>query len=180
MLTEQVSKHYTYFCNRYMTYLVGSDRVVKVCSFDHHKRVSHLMNGKDTDGVSSCQAHELLMTYGAGGMMIQKPKKKDLLLKEILKPLYIFLFISVLFWVFISRYHYFAGFVFCASLLGLFTNLYQMVKLNNRIFSLVQYETQINALRDNKVQSLSSLDVVPGDIVFFKDHIKVPFDCVVL
>ena len=113
-------------------------------------------------------------------MVLERPKYIDLLLMEILKPLYIFLLFSVFFWIFISRYYLFAGFVFFTSLLGLATNLYQMVKLNNKIFSLVHYETQVNVLRDGLVQSLSSLEVVPGDVIFFKDHIKVPFDCVVI
>ena len=57
MLTEQVSKHCTYFVNRYMTYLVGSNRTVKACAFDERKRINKLFNGKGTQGLTSCQAH---------------------------------------------------------------------------------------------------------------------------
>jgi len=54
-------------------------------------------------------------------------------------------------------------------------NLYQMMTLNNKIFNMAFYEVQVNVLRSGKVHSLSSLDVVPGDIVFLKDPIKIPF-----
>jgi len=37
------------------------------------------------------------------------------------------------------------------------------------------YEIQVHVLRGGKVHALSSLDVVPGDIVFLKDPIKIPF-----
>jgi P-type E1-E2 ATPase len=35
-------------------------------------------------------------------------------------------------------------------------------------------------LREGKVQSISSLDVVPGDIVFLKKPIKLPFEAILL
>jgi len=61
------------------------------------------------------------------------------------------------------------------SMVGLVINLYQMMTLNNKIFNMAFYEVQVNVLRSGKVHSLSSLDVVPGDIVFLKDPIKIPF-----
>ncbi len=38
----------------------------------------------------------------------------------------------------------------------------------------------VNVLREGKVESISSIDVVPGDIVFLKDAIKIPFEGVIL
>ena len=37
------------------------------------------------------------------------------------------------------------------------------------------YDIKINVLRLDKVVQISSVDVVPGDIVFLKDPIKIPF-----
>lgn len=42
------------------------------------------------------------------------------------------------------------------------------------------YETEVNALRGDKVVRISSMDIVPGDIVFLKDPIKIPFDAILL
>jgi magnesium-transporting ATPase (P-type) len=37
------------------------------------------------------------------------------------------------------------------------------------------FDIPVNVLRDDKVINMSSVDVVPGDIVFLKDPIKLPF-----
>lgn len=42
------------------------------------------------------------------------------------------------------------------------------------------YEVTLNVLRGSKVVQISSVDVVPGDIVFLKDPIKIPFEGVIL
>lgn len=55
-----------------------------------------------------------------------------------------------------------------------------MVQLSNKIFSMAFYEVQINALRDGQVKSISSLDIVPGDVVFLRDPIKIPFEGIIL
>ncbi len=38
----------------------------------------------------------------------------------------------------------------------------------------------MNALRDGKVIEVSSLDLVPGDVVFLKKPIKIPFEGIIL
>jgi magnesium-transporting ATPase (P-type) len=63
---------------------------------------------------------------------------------------------------------------------GLIINLYQMVQLNNKIFAMAYYNIQVNVLRDGVIKKISSLDVVPGDIVFMKDPIKIPFEAIIL
>ncbi len=42
------------------------------------------------------------------------------------------------------------------------------------------YQVPINALRDGQVKSISSLDIVPGDVVFLRDPIKIPFEGIIL
>jgi len=42
------------------------------------------------------------------------------------------------------------------------------------------YNIQVNVLRDGVIKKISSLDVVPGDIVFMKDPIKIPFEAIIL
>ena len=39
---------------------------------------------------------------------------------------------------------------------------------------------ELHALREGEVVKLSSRDVLPGDIVFFKNEIKIPFDCILI
>ena len=42
------------------------------------------------------------------------------------------------------------------------------------------FETKINILREGEISTLSSKEAVPGDIVFFKNPMKIPFDGILL
>ena len=42
------------------------------------------------------------------------------------------------------------------------------------------YEHPVSVLRNGNVQKISSLDIVPGDIAFIKEAIKVPFEGIIL
>lgn len=61
------------------------------------------------------------------------------------------------------------------SLIAIFVTVYEILTLNIRIHEMAYYETQVNVLREGQVKNISSVDVVPGDIVFLKDAIKIPF-----
>lgn len=55
-----------------------------------------------------------------------------------------------------------------------------MVQLNSKIFAMAYYEIEVNVLRNGTVSRISSFEVVPGDIVFLKNPIKIPFEGVIL
>lgn len=42
------------------------------------------------------------------------------------------------------------------------------------------YEVKINVLRNGEVREVSSIDIVPGDVVFLKDSIKIPFEGIII
>lgn len=42
------------------------------------------------------------------------------------------------------------------------------------------YNIPVNVLREGKIEVTPSIDVVPGDIVFLKDPIKLPFEGIIL
>lgn len=92
-----------------------------------------------------------------------------------MRPLYLFLLFSVSYWTWALKYFYFAGTLFVVSLVGLIVNLIQIMRLNNKIFGMAFYEIPVNVLREGKIEVISSIEVVPGDIVFLKDPIKIPF-----
>ena len=113
-------------------------------------------------------------------MVIKKPTILELLVFEVIKPLYIFLLFSVLFWYFGESYIYFATTLLVIFLIGVVINLYQMVKLNDKIFAMAFYEVPISVLRDGAVKQIPSIDIVPGDVVFLKEPIKIPFEGIIL
>jgi cation-transporting ATPase 13A2 len=85
-----------------------------------------------------------------------------------------FLFFSVALW-FYEEYYYYAGIILLTSSVAIIVNLVQMVQLNTKIFHMAYYEVKVHALREGTVKEVSSLDLVPGDVVFLKNPIKIPF-----
>ena len=81
-------------------------------------------------------------------MVIRKPTLIELILFEVIKPLYIFLIFSVLFWFFAEGYYYFATTLMVVFLIGVIINLVQMVEINNKIFAMAYYEIEVNSLRN--------------------------------
>ena len=101
-------------------------------------------------------------------------------MKEIIQPLYIFLIFSVVFWYVAEAYYYFATTLLVVFIIGVIINLNQIVELFDKIFKMAYYEITVHALREGQVRPISSLDVVPGDVVFLRDPIKIPFEGVIL
>ncbi len=89
--------------------------------------------------MTEAHAFHLKYTYGPGTMIIKKPTIIELLVYEVIKPLYIFLIFSVLFWYIAENYLYFATALLIVFLIGVIINLHQMVQLNNKIFSMAFY-----------------------------------------
>lgn len=58
--------------------------------------------------------------------------------------------------------------------------VWQLLALNKKIYEMAYYEAQINTLRNGGVVRVSSLELVPGDVVFLKEQIKLPFEGVIL
>lgn len=111
-------------------------------------------------------------------MIIEQPTPLQLLLRELFRPLYLFLFFSIGLWLY-EQYYYYSGILLLTSSVAILVNLYQMVQLNKKIFEMAYYEIKVNALRGGEVKKVSSLDLVPGDVVFLKDPIKIPFEGVI-
>ncbi len=86
---------------------------------------------------------------------------------------------SVCLWAAIA-YYYYAGVIFVTSAISIAINLYQVKQLNEKIFHMAYYDIPVNVLRHETVVQISSVDVVPGDIVFLKDPIKLPFEAIIL
>ncbi len=107
-------------------------------------------------------------------MIIEKPSPFVFLIKDILRPLYLFLYLNVAVWIY-QAYYYYSGVILGSLIIAVIINLVQTVQLNNKIYQMAYYSISVNVLREGKVTEVSSLDIVPGDIAFLKNPIKVPF-----
>ena len=75
---------------------------------------------------------------------------------------------------------YYASVIAGTSIIGILTSLYQTYQNNKRVYEMAYHEENVNVLRAAEVIQVSSKELVPGDIVFLKDQIKIPFDGVLL
>lgn len=96
-----------------------------------------------------------------------------------MRPLYIFIVLSCLLWIY-EEYFYYAVMIFVTAAFGIGTSLVQTYRINRKIYEMAYFETEVNILRDGVIKKGSSKYVVPGDIVFVKDSMKVPFDGLLL
>lgn len=112
-------------------------------------------------------------------MEIERPSLPVLLFREVVRPLYFFIIFTLCVWAF-EAYYYYCLVILVTSILGIVINLYQTYNMNNKIYSMAYYETEVNVLREGSVVKTSSKDLVPSDIVFLKDPIKIPFDAIIL
>lgn len=49
MVNEEESKMCTYFVNRYMTYLIDEEKVVRVSMYDYRQRISKMMGSREAE-----------------------------------------------------------------------------------------------------------------------------------
>ena len=54
------------------------------------------------------------------------------------------------------------------------------MRVNKKIFDMAFIEMKIHVLREGRVLEVSSVDIVPGDIAFVKNSMKLPFDSLLL
>lgn len=90
-----------------------------------------------------------------------------------------FTFVSLASW-FIKNYTVFAIVICVTTITSILLSLYQLIQVYKRIYAMAYYSVTVAVLRDNKVATLSSEELTPGDIVFLKEAIKLPFEAVIL
>ena len=90
-------------------------------------------------------------SYGLGTMVIEQPTKVQILVKEITRPLYMFVFFSVALWLY-QKYYYYAGIILLTTIVAIIATIIQMVSLNRKIYDMAYYEIIMNVLRGGQMK----------------------------
>ena len=112
-------------------------------------------------------------------MEIDQPTACDIFVKEILKPLYFFLFMNVIIQM-VAAYYYYCIIIMISAFVGVTFTIKEVRSVNAQIHEMSYYEVPLSVLREGKVEKISSLEVVPGDVVFMNQPVKLPFDGILL
>ena len=87
--------------------------------------------------------------------------------------------VSVVLWAIDGQETYALG-VSILTCIAVAVSVWFTHRTNRRIHQMAYYEVELDVLRGGEVRPICSREVVPGDIVFFKSPMKIPFDCILL
>jgi len=117
-----------------------------------------------SSGLTSSSARAAHTQYGSNALSIVVPSIPILLMREVFHPFFIFQLYSVILWYF-EAYYYFAACIFVLATISIVTTLIETRSRLTALSELAKHESRVRVLRDRQWQEISSLEMVPGDIV---------------
>ncbi|PLN75904.1 hypothetical protein BDW42DRAFT_179820 [Aspergillus taichungensis] len=135
-----------------------------------------MRNGLDADDRDSRE-----QIFGKNLLDIQQKSSGQLLVDEAFHPFYIFQLASLILWS-MDEYYYYAVCIFVISVFSIGSTVIETKSTMSRLREISLFECDIRVLRNGFWRSVSSRDLVPGDVFEFSDpslH-QVPCDCILL
>ena len=121
---------------------------MRLCLYDYVHRVKDIGRKQRAElGLSEGQVEHLRQTYGPGTMLIDRPTWLQLAVFELVRPLYIVLIFSVVFWTTLEPYYYFASALFTIFAIGVVVNLRHLKALNDKVFAMAYHSIDLDVLR---------------------------------
>jgi cation-transporting ATPase 13A3/4/5 len=119
--------------------------------------------------------------FGLNAINIQQKPLFQLLIDEAFHPFYIFQLASLLLWS-LDQYYYYAACIFVISVVSIGTTVVETNATMNRLKEMSHFECDIRVLRNGFWRSVTSEELVPGDVFEFSDPslTQVPCDCILL
>ncbi|KAJ5792184.1 uncharacterized protein N7503_008162 [Penicillium pulvis] len=119
--------------------------------------------------------------FGQNVIDIQQKTVPQLLLDEAFHPFYIFQVASLILWS-MDEYYYYAVCIFLISAFSIATTVVETKSSMSRLREISLFECDVRVLRNGFWRSVSSQDLVPGDVFEFSDPSlnQVPCDSILL
>ncbi|EAR98777.2 E1-E2 ATPase family protein (macronuclear) [Tetrahymena thermophila SB210] len=149
-------------------------------------------------GISSDQKYqELISIYGQNNTEIPEKPTMKIFIDEVLSPFYIFQVFSIIIWILLP-YYYYSAILFTISALQCIFTLIETKNNNKKLREMSFFETQVFVYRgvsqyikldggyviDRKIsnykQKISSLNLVPGDLIEIPDGQILPCDVILM
>ncbi|KAL6723420.1 hypothetical protein Aduo_018430 [Ancylostoma duodenale] len=109
------------------------------------------------------------LTYGSNLIDVKLKPILVLLFIEAISPFYIFQIFSVSIW-FSDHYEYYASIIVVMSVMSIGIDVYQTRSQEKKLRSMVQSSNDVDVLRADGVKTISSEELVPGDIFLVPAH----------
>ena len=127
----------------------------------------------------------LKLIFGKCDIDIQLTKMKKILLDELSDPFYLFEIYSIILWL-LTGYYFYSSIIIILTLIGFIISIKETYPNLKKIEELSKYSCPVNIYRKNIdgkliVQTLSSLELVPGDLFEVPDEgITLPCDSILV
>ncbi|KAJ9203835.1 hypothetical protein DTO164E3_2189 [Paecilomyces variotii] len=138
--------------------------------------VKVMRNGLDADERDSRE-----QVFGQNLIGIEEKSVAQLLVDEAFHPFYVFQIASLILWS-LDEYYYYAACIFIVSIFSIGATILETRSTMNRLREISHFECDVRVLRNGFWRSVSSGDLVPGDVFEVSDPslTEVPCDCLLL
>ncbi|CDW53226.1 cation transporting ATPase 13A3 [Trichuris trichiura] len=157
-----------HYCLRYFTYrkqkFVWSTELKRfflLTGYDQNITVHDMHNH---DGWTSEHVDRLAASYGPNEINIELKSPLQLLISQAINPFYMFQLFSVTIW-FSDTYYYYASIIVVLSVVSLFVDVYQIRKNQLALHNSIHKTDFVGVIRDGIVTTVSSTQLVPGDVI---------------
>ncbi|PCG95941.1 ATPase, P-type, K/Mg/Cd/Cu/Zn/Na/Ca/Na/H-transporter [Penicillium occitanis (nom. inval.)] len=121
------------------------------------------------------------LVFGQNLIDVQQKSMPQLLVDEVLHPFYIFQIASLTLWS-MDQYYYYAVCIFLISIFSITATILETRSTMARLKEVSHFECNVRVLRNGFWRTVSSVDLVPGDVFEVSDPslTQVPCDCLLL
>lgn len=126
-------------------------------------------------GLSSEKYHARLSVFGPNLINIREKPISKLLTDEVLNPFYVFQIGSILLWC-MDDYYYYAFCIFIISAFSIISTLIETKETMKRMKDMSFFECSVRVFRSGSWRNVSSVELVPGDLVDIANVHTVPCD----
>ncbi|KAI1731553.1 e1-E2 ATPase domain-containing protein [Ditylenchus destructor] len=145
---------------KYQRFITFNELEKEIFMRDIHLHYERLRSGLPREKVN-----ERSVVYGTNRLDVELTPIFKLLFVEVLSPFYVFQAFSLILWVY-QDYYYFSAVIFIMSLISIVLDLVQIRKQEIKLRKMVNSaDNVLQVLRDDKLHTMPSEKVVPGDII---------------
>ena len=143
--------------------------------------------GTVSNGLTKGVQEDRELAFGKNQINLRMKTTSEILFNEVLHPFYVFQVFSIILWG-IDEYYYYAACIFLISVLSIFDSLNEQKKVSRNLSEMSRFHCDVRVLRDKFWTTISSSELVPGDIfevsdpnitVLPCDSILLSSDCIV-
>ncbi|KAI9025770.1 putative P-type ATPase [Phycomyces nitens] len=130
-------------------------------------------------GLQAEKCYERLAIFGPNLINIREKPTAKLLTDEVLNPFYVFQIGSIILWS-MDDYYYYAFCIFFISAVSIISTLVETKQTMKRMREMSRFECSVRAFRSGAWRTVSSTELVPGDLIDIADLHTVPCDAVLI